>query len=115
MIYCPEATSQSSGDWQNKKMCLGSGDIKTARLTVNSLSEAQESCKQGCDADNVCMFSYLNYGAKWCKHFDITCSISGQNTFDGHYVYTKSKYEDLSYLFVEIKLIFYINTFKHFG
>ena len=89
-------------------MCLGDGSIKRAELTVNSLSEAQESCKKGCDADNRCMFSYLVYGAKWCKHFDSTCTISGQGTLDGHYVYTKSTYEDLNYIFVEIFLFIYV-------
>ena len=71
-------------------------------MAVNSLSEAKESCKQGCDADNGCKFAWLNYGAKWCKYFDSTCTISAQGAFDGYYVYTKSTYEDLNFIFVEI-------------
>ena len=77
-----------------------------ASLTVNSLSEAKESCKQGCDADNGCKFAWLNYGAKWCKYFDSTCTISAQGALDGYYVYTKSTYEDLNYIFVEIIFIY---------
>ena len=77
--------------------------MKSAILAVNSLSEAQESCKKGCDADNGCKFAHLFYGTtKWCKHFDSRCTISAQGTLDGHYVYAKGNYEDLNYIFIEI-------------
>lgn len=88
-------------------MCPGK-HIKLTTKAVNSLSEARESCKNACDADNECKFAWLNYAPEytaiaWCKHFDGTCSTSAQNAVLGNHVYVKSTYEDSNYIFVMIK------------
>ena len=88
-------TSQSSGNWQNKKTCtakpISSGANWFSRTDFTKLSDAQTECESGCKKSTECKFANLNWedAVKKCDLYDHTCKDNMVSSTNNQYVYTR--------------------------